>query len=50
MGSFKILTDIREHVTLVQLIDSLCNVNNDISVVGKWIFESKYEGTLVFNR
>ena len=50
MGSFKILTDISEHVTLVQLMDYLCNVNHAISVVGYWIFGSNYEIELVLNR
>ena len=45
MGSFDIETDINEHVTLVQLMDSLGNVNNSISVVGYWIFDSNYEKT-----
>ena len=39
MGSYDILTDISEHVTLVQLMDSLGNLNHDISVVGYWIFD-----------
>ena len=43
MGSFDILTDISEHVTLVQLMEYLVNVNHAISVVGYWIFDSKYE-------
>ena len=34
MGYFAILTDISEHVTLFQLMDSLVNVNYSISVVG----------------
>ena len=33
-GSYDILTDIGEHVTLVQLMDYLGNVNHAISVVG----------------
>ena len=33
-GSYDILTDISEHVTLVQLMDYLGNVNHAISVVG----------------
>ena len=49
-GSYDIMTDISEHVTLVQLMDSLGNVNNDISVVGYWIFDSNYKGELVLNR
>ena len=39
MGSFDILTDISEHVILVQLMDYLGNTNNDISVFGYWIFD-----------
>ena len=42
-GSFNILNDIIEHVTLVQLMDSISNVNHNISVVGYWIFESNHE-------
>ena len=42
-GSYDILTDISEHVTLVQLMDSLGNVNHAISVVGYCIFDSNYE-------
>ena len=42
-GSYDILKDISENVTLVQLIDSLGNVNHAISVVGYWIFESNYK-------
>ena len=49
-GSYDILTDIGENVTLVQLMDSLVNVNHDISVVGYWIFDSKYKRSLVLNR
>ena len=33
-GNYKILEDISENVTLVQLMDSLGNTNHDISVVG----------------
>ena len=49
-GSFDIINDISEHVNLVQLMDSLGNVNHDISVVGYWIFDSNYEKPLVINR
>ena len=34
MGSFGILKDISEHITLLQLMDYLVNVNNAISFVG----------------
>ena len=50
MGCFDILTYISEHVTLVQLMDYLGNVNNATSVVGYWIFDSNYEKSLVLNR
>ena len=36
--AFDILNDISENVTLVQLMDSLGNVNRAISIVGTWIF------------
>ena len=50
MGYYDILKNISEHVTLVQLIDSLVNVYHAISVVGYWIFDSHYEKALVLNR
>ena len=50
MCGYKILEDISENVTLVQLMDSLGNLNHSISVVGNWIFESNYEKALVLNR
>ena len=49
-GSYNILTDISEHVTLFKLMDYLGNVNYDISVVGYWIFQLNYEKELVLNR
>ena len=49
MGSYDIMTDISEHVTLVQLMDYLGNANHAISVVGYWIFDSNYEKALVLN-
>ena len=50
MGSYDIMTDRSENVTLVQLMDSLGNVNHDIGVVGYWIFDSNCEKALVLNR
>ena len=41
--SFCILKNISEYVTLVQLMNSLGNVNHAISIVGYWIFESNYD-------
>ena len=49
-GSYDILTDISEHVTLFQLMDYSGNVNHAISVVGYWIFDSNYKKELVLNR
>ena len=49
-GSYDILEDISKNVILVQLMDSLGNVNHTISVVGYWIFDSNYEKALVVNR
>ena len=50
IGGYKILEDISANVTLVQLMDSIGNVNIAISVVGSWIFDSNYERALVLNR
>ena len=50
MHEYNILEDISENFTLVQLMDSLGNVNHAISVVGNWIFDSNYEKALVLNR
>ena len=44
--AFDILNDISEVATLVQLMDSLGNVNRAISIVGYWIFDSKYKKAL----
>ena len=38
-----ILNDISENVTLVQLMESLRNVNHAISIVGNCIFDYKYK-------
>ena len=50
IGAYKILEDISANVTLVQLMDSLGNVNHAISVVGSWIFDSNYERAFVLNK
>ena len=49
-GEYKCLEDISANVTLVQLMDSLGNVNHAISVVGNCIFDSNYEKSLVLIR
>ena len=48
-GLYKILEDISENVTLVQLMDSLGKVNHAISVVEHCIFDANYEKALVLN-
>ena len=48
-GSYDILTDISEHVTLNQLMGSLGNENHAISVVGYCIFDSKCKRALVLD-
>ena len=50
IGDYKILEDISANVTLVQLMDSLGNLNHAISVVVSWIFDSNYERALVLNK
>ena len=42
-GDFNILDEISENVTLVQLMDTLLNVNHSISIVRSCIFDSDYE-------
>ena len=49
-GEYDILKNISANVILVQLMDSLGNVNHAISVVGSWIFDSNYERALVPNK
>ena len=41
--AFYILNEISEDVNLVQLMDSLGNVNHAISIVGYCIFDYKYK-------
>ena len=41
--AFDILNYISEAFTLVQLMDSLGNVNNAIGIVGHWIFYYNYK-------
>ena len=41
--AFDILNDIGEDITLVQLTESLRNVNHAIIIVGYWIFDSHYK-------
>ena len=46
-GTFYIMNNISERVTVVQLMDSLGSVKHALSVVGKWIFDSYYEKSLM---
>ena len=45
-GSFNILHDISENVTLVHLMETFVNVNHGVSIVGYWIFDSNYKFSL----
>ena len=49
-GDYKSLDDISANVTLVQLMDSMGNVNHAISVFGSWISDSNYERALALNK
>ena len=49
-NAFYILKNISEYVTLVQLMDSLGNVNHAINIVGYWIFYSKDEKSLCLTK
>ena len=40
---FKIINDISENFTLLQLMDTVGNVNHAVSIVGYWIFYSNYK-------
>ena len=42
-NAFDILKNISEYVNLVQLMESLGNMNHTISILGSWIFDSNYE-------
>ena len=48
--AFDILNNISEYVTLVQLMDSLGNVNHDISIVRYCIFDSNYVKALCLTK
>ena len=41
--AFDILNEISKNFTLVQLMDSLVNLNHAISIVGHWMFDSNYK-------
>ena len=41
--SFDIMNDISENITLVKFMDTVGNVNNAVSIVGHWTFDSNYK-------
>ena len=43
MGSYDIMADMSDHVTLIKLMNSLGNARHAIIVVEYWIFDSNYE-------
>ena len=47
--TFGILNNISEYVTIVQLMDSVGNVNHVFSVVGKWFFDLNYKKAFPWN-
>ena len=48
--AFDILNYISEDVTLVQLMYSLGNSNHATSIVGNWIFDSKYKKAIFLHK
>ena len=44
--AFDILNNVSEYVNLVQLMDSLGNLNHAISIVGYWISDFNYNKSL----
>ena len=48
--SFDILNDMSDNFTLVQLMESIGNVNHAISILGHWIFDSNYKKALYFTQ
>ena len=45
-GSFDILHDTNEDVTLVQLMESIGNFNCVVCIVGYWVFYSNYKNEI----
>ena len=48
-GAFGIMNNISKYVTLVQLMDSLGNMNHAVSMIVVCIFESNYEKEMTLN-
>ena len=49
-GAFDNLNEISENVTLVQLMDSLVNLNHAVSIAGYWIFDYNCKQALFTTR
>ena len=49
LGTFDFMKIFIENGTLMQLMDSLGNMNNEVSMVGKQIFDSNQEKSLPVN-
>ena len=49
-GSLCILNKISENITLVQLMDTLWNFNNSISILRSWILDFNYEKALFLTK
>ena len=48
--AFDIPNNISKYITLLQLMDSLGNVNHATSIVRYWIFDSNYEKSLFLKK
>ena len=42
-GTFYIINDISEYLTLIQFIFMVVNVNHTVIITRNWIFDSKYD-------
>ena len=45
-GDLETIKDISEHLKLVQLIETVGNVNHEVSIGRNWIFDSYYDKNL----
>ena len=45
-GSYDIINDFRENITLVKLMEKIGNMNHAVRIVGKRIFDSNYKKDL----
>ena len=49
-GSYAAIISISDHVKLLQLMDSIGNVNHVVTIVGKWIFDSNSKKCLLLSK